>query len=296
MDQNESSVSRFDAYYSELQQGKRRKKRTNAVPLVAAFLTGAIVIGGFAYTADRNSLLRNGARESAQAVKGNVASQSAQQDAGIENVSFQGSSDIADIYEQASPAVVKIDSYKGRQLDSSGTGFFFDKDGYLLTNEHVIAGASTIQVSVQGYDNPLTAEVLGTSKQLDLAVLKVSNPTQAEFPALTLGSSDELKIGDWVVAIGNPDGLDQSLTLGVLSAKERPITVGDERGGSQTLEHLLQTDAAINPGNSGGPLLNSKGEVIGINTAVNAKAQGIGFAIPSSMVKDVLDQWKPKQL
>src|SRR5690606_38342844 len=122
------------------------------------------------------------------------------------------------------------------------------------------------------------AQVLGTSYELDLAVLRVVNPKGSSFSALKLGDSDESKIGDWVLAIGNPYGFDHTLTTGVLSAKERPITIQDEQG-EHVYELLLQTDASINPGNSGGPLLNDKGELIGINTAVNAEAQGIGFAI-----------------
>lgn len=149
---------------------------------------------------------------------------------------------------------------------------------------------------MSGSGEPLVAQVLGTSKELDLAVLKVANADGKDFPALKLGNSNDTNIGDWVIAIGNPYGFDQSLTMGVLSAKERPITIQDEQGVERSFEHLLQTDAAINPGNSGGPLLNAEGEVIGINTAVNAQAQGMGFAIPTTTIEKVLDGLKSNTL
>ncbi len=337
------SVPRFEAYYNEIRHTKGSKKRSKmnpAMPMVAAFMAGAILIGGLAYTADTNNMFTGGVAAtpagSGQVVNGNAA-----QDAGLSTASFNTSDDIASVYEQSSPAVVKIENYtevqqrssmmddplfrqffggaggdnRGGngsqqpngtesspnsgtgelQLSGSGTGFFFDKEGYILTNEHVISGAKEVKVTVEGYDEPLTAQVMGSSYELDLAVLKVVNPTGASFPALKLGDSDGTAIGDWVLAIGNPYGFDHTLTTGVLSAKERPITIQDEQG-EHVYEHLLQTDASINPGNSGGPLLNEKGEVIGINTAVNAEAQGIGFAIPTSTILEVLDELKTDSL
>jgi serine protease Do len=167
-----------------------------------------------------------------------------------------------------------------------GSGFIFEKSGYILTNEHVIDGADSIQVTVQGYDKPFTAKLLGNSYDLDLAVLKIEGTK--DFPLLPLGNVANTNVGDWVVAIGNPYGFDHTVTVGVLSAKERPIDIPDQQG-TRNYKHLLQTDASINPGNSGGPLLNTNGEVIGINTAVSAQAQGIGFAIPTSTIQGVLD-------
>ena len=166
-----------------------------------------------------------------------------------------------------------------------GTGFIFEKTGYILTNEHVVDGADEIQVTVEGYDKPFTAKLLGNSYELDLAVLKIEGTK--DFPILPLGKADDVNVGDWVVAIGNPYGFDHTVTVGVLSAKERPISIPDEKG-TREYKHLLQTDASINPGNSGGPLLNLNGEVIGINTAVSSQAQGIGFAIPTSTISSVL--------
>lgn len=312
--------------------GKRRKRSAggSAKTLIASFLIGAVVIGGFSYMADKNNLF-SGSGQAEQSTGSSVVSNSSQKDAGFSTVSLSTSDDIASVYEAASPAVVKIENYaeparsssmfddprfrqffgddqsgvdgqqqqqensSQQQLTGSGTGFFFEQDGYILTNEHVIADAKEVKVTVQGYDEPLTAKVLGSSYELDLAVLKVDNPDGKDFPSLKLGSSDETQIGDWVIAIGNPYGFDQTLTMGVLSSKERPITIADEQG-EHEYKHLLQTDASINPGNSGGPLLNENGEVIGINTAVNAEAQGIGFAIPTTTINQVLDKLKTNTL
>ncbi|NIK79060.1 S1-C subfamily serine protease [Paenibacillus castaneae] len=311
--------------------GSKRSKRggSSARTMLASFLIGAVVIGGLSYAADKNNLF-TGAKP--QSSGSNIVNGSAQQDSGLSTVSLNTSDDVASIYAAASPAVVKIENYGaaaqsssilddptfgqffgggqsgrgGRQqeqqggsteleLSGTGSGFFFDKTGYILTNEHVISGAKQVKVTVQGYDQPLVATVLGSSYDLDLAVLKVDNPDGKAFPSLKLGSSDETNIGEWVIAIGNPYGLDHTLTMGVLSAKERPITISDEKGEHQ-YEHLLQTDASINPGNSGGPLLNAKGEVIGINTAVNAEAQGMGFAIPTTTITNVLEKLKTNTL
>ncbi|GAA3402371.1 S1C family serine protease [Paenibacillus hodogayensis] len=178
-----------------------------------------------------------------------------------------------------------------RQSLGMGSGFIFDKEGYILTNEHVVNGAEEIEVEVQGYTEPLKAKLLGSEYSLDLAVLKIEKQGGKDFAALPLGNSDDISVGDWVVAIGNPYGFDHTVTVGVLSAKERPIDIPDTQG-TREYKHLLQTDASINPGNSGGPLLNLQGQVIGINTAVSAQAQGIGFAIPTSTVTSVLENLK----
>jgi len=172
-----------------------------------------------------------------------------------------------------------------------GSGFIFDKTGYILTNEHVVHNADVVQVTVQGTDKPYEAKVLGTSYELDLAVLKIDGDNN--FPSIPLGNSDNTQVGEWLVAIGNPQGFDHTVTAGVLSAKERDIKIAGENGEKdREYEHLLQTDASINPGNSGGPLLNLNGEVIGINVAVSSDAQGIGFAIPTSTVTEVLEKLK----
>ncbi|MGI6513534.1 MAG: PDZ domain-containing protein [Syntrophomonadaceae bacterium] len=164
-----------------------------------------------------------------------------------------------------------------------GTGSIITDTGYILTNYHVVEGAESISVTLIGSTKPLPASLVGYDDQLDLAVLKIN--AGRKLPYLTLGNSDNTRVGDWVVAIGNPYGLDHTVTAGVISAKERPISIEGRQ-----YKNLIQTDAAINPGNSGGPLLNTRGEVIAINTAVNAQAQGIGFAIPINTAKDVLNQ------
>lgn len=209
---------------------------------------------------------------------------------------------IVDIVDQAGPAVAKIDTVvpvPGRNgglffddpffresvpsRRGMGSGFLFSADGYILTNEHVIRGAEEIWVTLDGFEAPLPARLVGSDFDLDLAVLRVNAPRK--LPYLKLGDSDKVRVGEWVVAIGNPFGLDHTVTVGVVSAKGRPVTV-EER----YYDNLLQTDASINPGNSGGPLLNLRGEVVAINTAVNIQAQGIGFAIPTSTVRPVLDE------
>lgn len=164
-----------------------------------------------------------------------------------------------------------------------GSGFFFNSKGYLLTNDHVIHGANNIQVYVPGYTKPFTATRVGTDYATDLAVLKINPPKPV--PSLVLGNSNTTPVGAWDIAIGNPYNLSHTVTVGVVSAKGRPLTIGN-----RNYKNLLQTSAAINPGNSGGPLLNLAGQVIGINTAVSTQGQGIGFAIPTSTVEQILPQ------
>ncbi|AUW94764.1 peptidase A2 [Sulfobacillus thermotolerans] len=164
-----------------------------------------------------------------------------------------------------------------------GSGFFINSQGDLVTNDHVIHNANKIQVYVPGYTKPFTATRVGTDYQADLAVLKISAPKP--LPYLVLGNSNKTPVGAWAIAIGNPYDLSHTVTVGVISAKGRPLTIGN-----RNYRNLLQTSAAINPGNSGGPLLNLAGQVVGINTAVSTQGQGIGFAIPTSTVEQVLPQ------
>jgi serine protease Do len=161
-----------------------------------------------------------------------------------------------------------------------GTGFVIQKSGYILTNAHVIEGADDIRVRLSD-ERELTARLIGRDEHTDIALLKVD--AGSDLAVTPLGNSDDVQIGEWVMAVGNPFGLDHTVTAGIISAKGRR----DVRpGGSQSGYYdFIQTDASINPGNSGGPLINTRGEVIGINTAMNAQAQGIGFAIPINMAK-----------
>ncbi len=174
-----------------------------------------------------------------------------------------------------------------------GTGFIYDSAGYILTNQHVVDNADVIQVTVDGNTKPYEAKLLGTSKDLDLAVLKIQGK---DFPTVQLGDSDSIKVGSEVVAIGNPQGFDHTVTAGVLSAKDRSIDINEEDGsGTRNYKNLLQTDASINPGNSGGPLLNLNGQVIGMNVAVSTDSQGIGFAIAVNTIKEVVDKLEANQ-
>lgn len=177
-----------------------------------------------------------------------------------------------------------------RRAVGQGSGFVFSVDqgllsdkAYILTNNHVVEGADTITVTFND-GREFDAEITGTDPQSDVAVIEI---TGDELPALTLGDSDDLEVGEWVVAIGNPFGLSHSLTVGVVSA------LGRTSLGISDYEDFIQTDAAINPGNSGGPLVNLDGEVIGINTAIASRSggyMGIGFAIPSNLARSIADQ------
>ncbi|UJF34548.1 S1C family serine protease [Paenibacillus hexagrammi] len=319
--------------------GNNHRKRSSAKSMFAAFMAGALVVGGLMFGADKTNLFTghqplasSGSSATAQTVSASASSGSGDvKNAGLD---IARPNNISEIAQNAGPAVVKIESFvkakrqatrsgsslfddpffrqffgdeglgdggssqNDNQQDSGsgdlqaagmGTGFIFEKSGYILTNEHVVDGADEIQVTVQGTDKPYTAKLLGNSYDLDLAVLKIEG--DKDFPILPLGKADDVNVGDWVVAIGNPYGFDHTVTVGVLSAKERPISIPDSKG-TREYKHLLQTDASINPGNSGGPLLNLNGEVIGINTAVSAQAQGIGFAIPTSTISSVLENLK----
>jgi Do/DeqQ family serine protease len=162
-----------------------------------------------------------------------------------------------------------------------GSGVIIDKRGYVLTNNHVIVGADSVTVKLSSGEE-LKGRIVGRDEKTDLAIVKFE--PAGELRVAKLGDSDTLRVGEWAIAIGNPFGLDQTVTVGVVSA------TGRAEVGLATYENFIQTDASINPGNSGGPLVNLKGEVIGINTAILATGQGIGFAIPANMAKRVTTQ------
>jgi len=173
-----------------------------------------------------------------------------------------------------------------RELDkmsSSGTGFIVDNDGYILTNNHVIDNATELTV-VLSDKSEVKGEVVGTDPETDVAVVKI-DAKHAAGRAAPLGDSDQIRVGDWAIALGNPYGLEQSLTVGVISGTGRANL--NIAGGAPIFQNFIQTDAAINFGNSGGPLVNINGQVMAINTAINTQAQGIGFAIPINMAKKV---------
>jgi Do/DeqQ family serine protease len=167
-----------------------------------------------------------------------------------------------------------------RRDRSLGSGFIISRDGYIVTNNHVIREAESIRVKLSN-DKVYDARVVGGDSKTDIAVIKID---AVDLPVVVLGDSDRLEVGQWAIAIGNPFGLERSMTVGVISA------TGRSNVGIETIENFIQTDASINPGNSGGPLLNIHGEVVGINTAIVAAGQGIGFAIPTNMARPIIAQ------
>lgn len=218
---------------------------------------------------------------------------------------------IATAAEKVGPAVVRIDSarsspnqksesYKDplfkrffggntpippqdRMERGTGSGFILSEDGRILTNAHVVAGSDTVKVTLKD-GRVFSGRVIGTDRMTDVAVVKID---ASDLPSVQLGSSENLTPGQWAIAIGNPLGLDNTVTVGIISATGRSssqVGVPDKR------VRFIQTDAAINPGNSGGPLLNDRGEVIGINTAIRADAQGLGFAIPIETAEKIANQ------
>jgi len=169
---------------------------------------------------------------------------------------------------------------------SLGSGFIISEEGYILTNHHVISDADQITVKLSDR-REFIGEIIATDEKTDLAMIKI--PHDSNLPTALLGDSSRIEVGEWAIAIGNPFGLDRTVTVGVISATGRNnIGVADQ-------ENFLQTDASINFGNSGGPLLNVAGRVIGINTAIVASGQGIGFAIPINKVKERVNQWMAKE-
>ena len=202
-----------------------------------------------------------------------------------------------EIFRKASPAVVYVtNTALGRSIFSldimeiprgSGTGFVWDRNGLIVTNFHVISGAQKLTVTLQDRSEH-DAEVIGVAPEKDLAVLRMNQPP-GDLVTLPLGDSSELTVGRKVLAIGNPFGLDTTLTTGIVSALGREI----QAAGNRKIRGVIQTDAAINPGNSGGPLLNSLGQLVGVNTAIyspSGASAGMGFAIPVNTVKDVVPQ------
>jgi Do/DeqQ family serine protease len=271
-----------------------------SIVLVIGFLLGGAVVAKNTGTSFLPALLGNKQGDTSQAATQNNTAVSA----------IVGTAGVADMVEKAGPAVVNIESqipvnsgynnsyfndpffrqFFGNRIQAQPqqqyeegicTGFIISSDGYIVTNQHVIENASSIKVTLSGKSEGISARVVGQDSGLDLAVLKIDG---SGYPTVPLGNSDNMRVGDAVVAIGEPYGLDHTVTTGVVSAKGRPITIED-----RNYKNLIQTDAAINPGNSGGPLLNMNGQVIAINTAVNSEAQGIGFAIPINTAKSVLN-------
>ncbi|HUC34982.1 MAG TPA: trypsin-like peptidase domain-containing protein [Gaiellaceae bacterium] len=207
-----------------------------------------------------------------------------------------GAKRISDIYEAAKHGVVQVTStsvvsdnfFGAQEQQAQGSGFVIDKDGHVVTNYHVVQGAKKVQVSFSD-EEQRDATVVGSDPSTDIAVLKIQGAWARSLTPLTLGNSSAVKVGDAVVAIGNPFGLERTVTAGIVSALQRHI---QSPNGFQ-IDQVIQTDAAINHGNSGGPLLNANGDVIGVNAQIESESGGnvgIGFAIPIDTVKDVASQ------
>jgi S1-C subfamily serine protease len=205
---------------------------------------------------------------------------------------------VQEIYQHAGPGVLQVTSTSVDSSDpffgpqprvSLGSGFVIDKDGYIVTNYHVIESARQIEVNFSG-DDRVQATIVGVDPSTDLALLKINAQARALTP-LPLGDSDAVRVGDAVVAIGNPFGLERTVTAGIVSALQREITAPN----GYTIDKVIQTDAPINQGNSGGPLLNTQGEVIGVNSQIEPGNMGtgnlgIGFAVPSATLREVVSQ------
>jgi len=265
---------------------KSERTRSPITRMFASFMAGVIVIGGLTFASDRMDWFTPD-QAALSEVSSSLDSNVLKPNNNVQKATLDmlRPNNISEIVANSRESVVKIETYskvnQGRQMDDDifnyffggrtdrddsssnndgtlrqsgvGSGFIFDSSGYILTNQHVLDGASEIKVYVEGYDEPFVAKKLGESYELDLAALKIEG--DKPFSALNIGDANDLNVGDWVVAIGNPYGFDHTVTVGVLSAKERPITIPDAKG-TREYRHLLQTDASINPGNSGGPLLN----------------------------------------
>ena len=178
------------------------------------------------------------------------------------------------------------DDSRPRVHESAGSGFFISATGEILTNNHVVEEADQIRVRLADEEGEYRVEVVGTDPATDIALLRVVKPDR-EFPHLSLGDSAGVRVGEWVMAVGNPLNMEHTVTVGVVSAKGRALGLSRE---STSFENFIQTDAAINFGNSGGPLVNLRGEVVGINTAINARGQNLGFAIPVDVASRILPQ------
>ncbi len=281
------------------QKSSRWKQAGTSLSLV--LLGGGIALGG--------NYLINGSQIIASTPETEIVNQQAAKTQ--DTLAFVPQNFVTDVVNQVGEAVVKINASRtvetklpeafndpffrrffGSQIPNipdkqvqqgTGSGFIVSSDGLILTNAHVIDGADKVTVTLKD-GRTLEGTVMGEDRITDIAVVKIESES---LPTLTFADSDTLQIGEWAIAIGNPLGLDNTVTTGIVSATGRnssQIGVGDKR------IDFIQTDAAINPGNSGGPLLNARGEVIGINTAIIKNAQGLGFAIPINSARDIAEQ------
>ncbi|MEV7491940.1 trypsin-like peptidase domain-containing protein [Streptomyces anulatus] len=276
---------------SESPSGKSGKGRGSG--LVAAVAVAALVAGGIGgalgfWAADRNN---DGNGGGSTTISASDTPRDLKRPAGT----------VAGVAAKALPSVVTIDAQGGDGEGGTGTGFVYDKEGHILTNNHVVASAAESgELSATFSDGKkYAAEVVGRAQGYDVAVLKLKNPPAGLAP-LPLGNSEGVAVGDSTIAIGAPFGLSNTVTTGIISAKNRPVASGDGSSNKNSYMSALQTDASINPGNSGGPLLDATGAVIGINSAIQstggglgqsqAGSIGLGFAIPINQAKNVAEQ------
>ncbi len=257
------------------------RRRAWWVPFIVLALVIGMVSGALSAVAVSNLLDRNAAAATTGATTTSGGTT-------VSNVHLDENSAVIGAVQKVSPAVVTIQVRSNFGAGGTGSGFIFDANGWILTNRHVVEGAQQIQV-ILADSRTFTGTVYGIDTLTDLAIVKVD---ATGLPTAPIGTSADLEQGQLAIAIGNPLGTFQNtVTTGVVSGLGRQITAGDvSQTSSERLNNLVQTDAAINPGNSGGPLVNSAGQVIGVNTAVNQSAQGIGFAIPIDAAKGIMDE------
>jgi len=258
------------------------RRGLSALPIIAIAVVAGILSGALSAIAVSNMI------EQPSVPTGDVA---ATPDAdNVSDVRIDESSAVIEAVDEVTPAVVTIQSSGGGVLGSAsgtGSGFIYDPDGWILTNRHVVEEASELVV-VLNDGRQFPGEVYGIDTLTDLAIVKID---ASDLPVAPIGSSAQLEPGQVAIAIGNPLGYENTVTTGVVSGLGRRITASDAtQTSAETLNNLIQTDAAINPGNSGGPLVNSAGQVIGVNTAVSTNAQGLGFAIPIDVAKPIMQQ------
>ncbi len=258
------------------------RRGLSAAPIIAIAVVAGILSGALSAVAVSNLV-----RQPVDVVGDVAATPNADN---VSDVRLDESSAVIDAVGQVAPAVVTIQSSGGGLLGNSsgtGSGFIYDANGWILTNRHVVDGATELTV-VLNDGRQFPGETYGVDTLTDLAIVKID---ATDLPVAPLGSSAHLEPGQVAIAIGNPFGYENTVTTGVVSGLGRQITASDAtQTSAETLRNLIQTDAAINPGNSGGPLVNSGGQVIGVNTAVNQNAQGVGFASPIDVAKPILAQ------
>jgi len=258
------------------------RRGLGALPIVAIAVIAGILSGALSAVAVSNMI------DAPATTTGDIASSPDADN--VSDVRIEESSAVIEAVDKVTPTVVTIQTAGGGLLGAAsgtGSGFIYDPDGWILTNRHVVEDASELQV-VLNDGRQFSGEVYGIDTLTDLAIVKID---ATGLPVAPIGTSADLKPGQLAIAIGNPLGYENTVTTGVVSGLGRQIQASDaSQTSSEQLNNLIQTDAAINPGNSGGPLVNSAGQVIGVNTAVNADAQGVGFSIPIDVAKPIMQQ------